>query len=211
MKEKEKMMKKLLIFMLVLGIASVSQAVWTGFVVDGYGSEYDGPLGVSIRIDLIADTDWSATVWGGIVEASAVNSDGQADADDVVDMGGAVSTDAVYANAGNVSIGEAGWVDNWVGNLICTVAASSTGAVSAGVATVSFDYLLPSTASSDWYVAPLIDAELYYYDGGSFAIESTYSDILGASEVLIEGLHIIPEPMTVLLLGLGGLFLRRRR
>jgi len=187
------MMKKLLVLMLVLGMASVSQAAWTGFVVGG-SSEYSATAGETIRIDLIANTDWSATTWGGIVEASAVNGDGRALASNVVDMGGAVSTDVVYAGAGNVSIGEPGWLDNYNGNLICTVSASSTGAILPGDVAVSFDYTIDSGwGGTNYYVAPLVDGQTYYYDGGSFTVGSTYSDIVGAGDVLIEGLHIVPE------------------
>jgi len=204
------MMKKLLIFMLVLGVASVSQAALTGFEVDGYGSEYDGPLGVTIRIDLIADTPWSAAVIGGVVEASAVDTGGQALATNVVNMGGAVGSAVVYTSTSGVSVDESGWQDNYLGNLFCTVSAHSTGAISPGTVTISFDYTLPSTISSDYWVAPLVGGQTYYYSGGSFAPGDSYSN-LEAVNVLIGGLHIIPEPMTVLLLGLGGLFLRRRR
>ena len=202
-------MKKLLVLMLVLGMASVSQAAWTGFVVDGYGSTYNGPLGVTIRIDLVADTDWSSTVWGGIVEASAVDANGQALAADVVDMGGAVGSDVIYTSAA-VNILDSGFQINYLGNLAVTAAAAtSAGALSPGTVTVSFDYTLPSSAGAEWYVAPLIDGETFTYNGG-LVVGATYSN-LAAVNVPIEGLLIVPEPMTVLLLGLGGLFLRRRK
>ena len=205
------MMKKLLILMLVFGMASVLQADSTGFTVEGYGSEYDGPLGVSIRIDLaFSGADWSATIWEGIVEASTVNTDGQALAADIVDMGGAVGSAVVYTSAA-VAISLSGYQDNYNGNLLSTVAAdTSSGALAAPGVSISFDYTLPATASSDWWVAPLKSGETYTYDGGSFTVGATYSN-LEATNYPVAGLHIIPEPMTVLLLGLGGLFLRRRK
>ena len=205
-------MKKLLIFMLVLGMASVSQAAMTAFVVEGYGSEYDGPLGVTIRIDLIADTAWSGAVIGGIVEADAVNTDSQALASNVVNMGGAVGSAVVYTSTSGVSVLDSGFQINYLGNLVVTVAATTTSdPISSGTVTVSFDYTLPSTLSSDYWVAPLANGELFYYSGGSFAVGESYSALGAEGNVLIEGLHIIPEPMTVLLLGLGGLLLRRRK
>ena len=204
-------MKKLLIFMLVLVMASVSQAQMTAFVVDGYGSEYDGPFDVTIRIDLIADTLWSGAIIGGVVEASAVNGDGQALTSDVVDKDGAVGSAVIYTSTSGVSIAESGWQDNYNGNLFMTASTSSSGGVSAGTVTVSFDYTLPESYTSDYWIAPLVNGQTYYYDGGSSTVGETYSDIAGASNVKIEGLLITPEPMTVLLLGLGGLFLYRRR
>ena len=204
------MKKKLLIFMLVLGMASVSQGAWTALVVNG-SQELDatGLEGTTITIDLVADTDWSAAVIGGIVEASTVDPNGQALAADVVNMGGAVGSQVIYTSAA-VNILDSGFQINNVGNLFVTAAAAtSAGALSPGTVTISFDYTLPSILSSDYWVAPLIEGETFVYNGG-LVVGATYSN-LAAQDVLIEGVHIIPEPMTVLLLGLGGLFLRRRR
>ncbi|GAI45071.1 unnamed protein product [marine sediment metagenome] len=146
------MMKKLLILTLVLGMASVSQAVSTGFVIDG-SSEYSATPGETVRIDLIADTPWSGTDWGGIVEAGAVNTGGQALAADVVNMGGTAGT--VYTSMPNVSVTAAGYALNHLGNLLVTVSAYSTGAISPGTVTISFDYTIGSLAN-DYWVAHLV-------------------------------------------------------
>ena len=207
MRRKEKMMKKLLIFMLVLGLASVSQATLTTLVVGG-NQQYSGTAGETISIDLIADTVWSGAVLSSLVEASEVDGDEQALASNVVNMGGVIATPTTSTTG--VTIDAAGYALNYLGNLYVSGAASANPAVTAGTVTLSFDYTLPSTISSDYWVTPLKPDELFYYSGGSFAVEGTYSN-LAAVNVPIEGLHIIPEPMTICLLGLGGLFLRRRK
>ena len=205
-------MKKVLALMLVLGMATAAQASMTALVVNG-SSEYEPTPGETITIDLIGVTlTWSGCGVGGIVEASAVDGDEQAYDTDVVDMGGSISSP--IANTG-VTILAAGYVDNYMGNLSMGISADTTaGAIAAGTPTVSWEYTVSSSwdpdVDGDYWVACLKDGETYYYDGGSQAVGKSYSN-LEAVQYLIQGLHILPEPATLALLGLGGLLLRRRR
>jgi len=209
------MMKKLLIFMLVLRMASVSQGAWTALVVNG-SQTFDalGLGGTTITIDLIADTDWSGCVFGGVVEASVVDGDNQAYDYDVVDMGGAVGSAVIYTSAA-VNIIQSGYPINYLGNLFVTASADITSnPIPAGNVTISFDYTLPSTISpgTDYWVAPLAEGlRIFVGPGDSFTVPASYSTLVGVGDVLIEGLHIVPEPATIVLLGLGVLLLRRRR
>jgi len=89
------------------------------------------------------------------------------------------------ALAGAIPYAEAGWGDGYE----ITVAASASFPVGVGTQ-FSFDYTgtLGDTATISLFVDP------------EFSVP-----------VASVGVNVVPEPMTILLIGLGGLFLRRRR
>ena len=160
------MMRKLLIFMLVLGIASLAQA---GFViVDNYS--VDGTVDIDAASPGTESTDNyfilgidSGTLTGGSVHASTP-----------VDLSSLVA----HNHGAVTALGLDGW---FIG--------IDDGTASAPFAAGNYFENFVVTTTGGW---------VYFLEaGGSLAspIDKVY----------------IPEPMTIALLGLGGLFLRRRR
>ena len=160
------MMRKLLIFMLVLGMASLAQA---GFViVNNY--DVDGTVDLDAASPGTERTDTyfilgidTGTLTGGNIHASSP-----------VDA----SVFTAYNHPAVTGLGLDGWfltIDDY----------TASAPFSAGNYFENFDV----TTTGGW--AYFLEA------GGSLAspIDKVY----------------IPEPMTIALLGLGGLFLRRRR
>lgn len=200
-------MKNLLILMLVLGLASVSQAQTVGLTVGGL-SEYEALVGAqTITIALIADLGCSGAFLGAVVEGdSAISTN-------TINMGGSIANPA--AGTGAV-VGDVAWEDNYNGALLSVFSVTASPAIAAGDVILSFDYTFTwnGTDPIDYWVAPLADGATYVYDGGSMPAALSYANLeVGGTptDIGITGVHIIPEPMTIALLGLGGLALLRRR
>ena len=200
------MMKKLLILTLVLGMASVSQAASVGFQIGG-ATEYAATAGEVITIDLIADLPYSSSLMMAVEGDASV-------ATAVTDMGG---TSTLPVGSTGVTITE-GYLDNYNGVLFDYITANTYPVVTAGNVIMSFEYTVSSGwGGSDFYIAPLVAGTSYEWAPGSFDTAALSSATLIPTgedpifNVAITGVHIIPEPMTIVLLGLGGLFLRRRR
>jgi hypothetical protein len=111
-----------------------------------------------------------------------------------------------------------GYIDNTpnipgaVGLLMdsCGAYASSTGPA-AGAILFSFQYQTPVSISTI-VIAPVAGGTIVNYDYGTFVCEPSLGDV-GGQDQLITGCVLnsgVPEPMTLGLFGLGGLFLRRR-
>jgi hypothetical protein len=179
------MMKKLLVLLLVLGIASATNAslLWC----DSGGleiSSVDIPVGGSVTVYLKSDANNLSMVnWVGPSDGSW---DGSAKA--------LVSGGSAYAAAGNSAsfngsdpLGYTGWGRG----------ESKTG-----------DPDLAPISLGIWY-SVVISAN--GVNGDSMQM---HSDYYATDEGRVEDLltvNIIPEPITVALLSLGGLFLRRRK
>jgi len=203
------MMKKLLIlFLVLLGTASTSQAAMVQFEVDGVTANLDGSYtvtpGDTITINLVADTACNGWEIYGVAEVD--ESGNQA----VITYAGVASN--LQANAA-ASVGDTGIIDNYQGALFSGPSAYFEGALAAGEAIMSFDY----TIASDWdgsvaiTIAPLEAGKTYTYDGSSFTAVTSYADLGEDGDIAILGLTLVPEPATIALLSLGGLLLRKKR
>ena len=199
-------MKKLLIFMLVLCLASVSQAALVGLKIGG-SSQYVATAGETVTIDVVADAKSFGvelmTVEGNAAVATAV-----------VDMDGAAGS-TPSLGAGMLLI-NAGYLDNYDGVLFDYFSEYSTAGVAAGVVLASFEYTLDTLwDGTPYWVSPLVTGTSYEYASGSFdtaALSYASLDVGGTpTSIGITGVRIVPEPMTIALLGLGSLFLLKRR
>jgi len=167
-------MKKLLIFMLVLGLASAANATLS---MDISGS-VDVVLGDTLVVSISSD---DTVGWLGYIIVEETGD-------------GALSNGYSTSNAGSSSLiiwySEVGWGDGYEMTTM-----SITGDVVAGIQHV-VSYATSGLNIGDTARISLWDDRIGYGTG----------DEQGTADITI-----IPEPMTVLLLGLGGLFLRRRK
>ena len=163
-------MRKLLIFMLVLGIASIANAT--------YVLSYDGSIDVS--------TDSSGGPWEDywILVCPTV---------DAVISGGTNTTALDLSQVWTAEVASDYTVPAGQDGTVGVIASSTLTATFTGVT----DTLILENFTVTWQSGKTeTTATLYRTDGSTNTYESSL---------------LIPEPMTIMLLGLGGLFLRRRR
>jgi len=199
------MMKKLLILMLVLGMASVANAAIVTFESGGssaVGVDYltGGVIVVDVKVDTAVNSGFQVTIGESTTSASHATS--------------AVGT----LNAGYTLLPTVGTSVDTMTNFgagtpryVLIHRISGTPAVGTPVAanavSYSFNLTVPSGNLGDTFTltgyagSPSIGMPPYSYlvDGGAPA--STNNLVV----------TLVPEPMTIALLGLGGLFLLRRR
>ena len=187
-------MKKLLIFMLVLSLASMANAVTISLTSGGKITlviGVDVALNQVITVDLKADTPCSGinnidfTNTGETIGAvgawtpwanAAVSFPGN-----LVPIAGGLDADIMRAFA-NANLG--------------TEAASNTVLYSFSATVSGVGILTPVMGAVDWFTTMTGPPPYGYWSG---------------AQITQNALNIIPEPMTIALLGLGGLLLRRRR
>lgn len=187
-------MKKLLSVFLVLAVASMATAseVWIEPIPEGEPGSRSNPLYPSDEIDILVYTDTSLvglnallTITGGAGTGAII------DAIKVADAGSwgwdsAFSFDPIFDELGQ-------WADIAVGNFN----GSPTGAVAY--------YTFHCTGGEDPYDV-ILTLTPSTSRGGSADTSLATPNISGTITV-----YQIPEPATIALLGLGGLFLLRRR
>jgi hypothetical protein len=196
-------MKKRGIVMLVLVLATAAQAGMS-FVADSIWAHWD----YSTTIYLIATGPSSGFAISAVSDGGA---------------GGTASNLWIHPS---LTVLSGGFIDNTLASgdatgilfdTVCGYAMSSP--VSAGEVLFSFEYLAPFPDPDRWEtiimtIAPLqAGTEFIDLFGDIYTADDSQGDI-GGSMCSIEGMTLystwIPEPMTVALLGLGGIFLRRR-
>jgi hypothetical protein len=173
-------MKKLLVLMLVLGMATAANATLQLYI-DGspIGSTLDVVTGTTARVQVHSN---DATSYGGYLVLDDPGSDGA--------LGNAAPT----ANAGDMGSMDAYSYAGWGIGYTITTARSPSGTITAGVQHEA-DWDTSALDIGDSATVSLYDSRVSYY---------TPVDTLVMTV-------IVPEPMTIGLLGLGGLFLVRRR
>jgi len=165
-------MRKMLVLILVLGLASAANAMLIK-VDEQEGDSFE----VDIKSTITVVSDDSSSWLGYII----IEEGGAGSMENVVilDAAGDIGAAAAYT--------EAGWGTGF--ELTASMSPNGNPAVAAG-SQFSFDYVgaIGDTATISLFVDP----------------EYT-------TPVASVNVTVVPEPMTVLLLGLGALFLRRRR
>jgi hypothetical protein len=169
------MMRKLVVLILVLGMASAANAVLI---------QVDGKAGAALEVDegivpVITVVSEDASSWLGylIVEdgSAGVLSDLQK-----LDAAGDMGSATAYEEAG------------WGAGYELTVAMSPGG--------------VPPIAVGPQFSASLTGVALDQTSVISLFVDPEYGTPAATTSV-----KVVPEPMTIMLLGLGGLFLRRRK
>jgi hypothetical protein len=175
-------MKKLLILVLVLGLTSVASAT----ISLNISGTVDVTQGDTLTVDVSSDSSVQSG-WIGYV---------------IVEEGGdgALSNPVIWqphsggGNAGNLAAtspySESGW---GVGYYM--IAGATDSSLAAGVQ-FSVDYDTSALDVGDSCIVSLWDDGVGYETG---------------DEQGIATINVVPEPATIALLGLGGLFLRRRK
>ena len=181
-------MKKLLVLILVLAFASAASATNAWFEVDP--DDPDGADGYQysdiLTINVIADFDMGSFTIGSI-DATAGTAEGLPTINPTMDLMRKFGT---LTNSGGVLI---------------------TGPVGAGILTLYFPPLPAGEiiCSFEFHV-PDVDpsTEITISDSGFVSFLYLGEEVSDMTDLVI---HVTPEPMTIALLGLGGLFLRRRK
>jgi len=179
-------MKKLLVLVLVLAMTQVSWGAFARIV----NPQNDYLPSANITIQVVEDT-FDVGQFG----INYVNTDN----------GGTASAPALNARLTEIAPVNAGTVVNAGGILLQAVIGSVDyfgtigGDLAAGTVLYTFTYHVPDVPYST-----MINIT---FAGVSIA-DSFYTNSTDA--ITGVGIHVIPEPMTMGLLGLGGLFLRRR-
>ncbi|MBW8001612.1 MAG: PEP-CTERM sorting domain-containing protein [Planctomycetes bacterium] len=226
-------MRKVLVLLMVLSIASVASATVIDVVTDGIGSL--GAAGTAI--DELARTGETIQVKfvlnnvPGSFPGPYPSYDGYVlSAMDLVLNASNATIDAAVLAKGNPKWGEhADWTFKGTPSGMGT-GSLSTGAYASNAATlgttfgidaasgtnvdVLWDILITPDGSGldivlSWGLAT-VPGQYYDYVGDGVVADPTANNItlgsLGGSTI-----YVVPEPMTMALLGLGGLFLRRRK
>ena len=182
-------MKKLLVLMLVLGMASLANATMLTFSLDGGGT--DVQPNTSITINVTADVGAQSFELGGITIAGDFSN---------------LATGSVHAGfdlAHSDGLLDDGSPSNvWIRQVGGTVNATG-GSPDVAAGQILYSFTMTSGAAGNTIT---IDALAFMLPPPVYVQLNTH-DVDPAALAL----NIVPEPMTIALLGLGGLFLRRRK
>ena len=192
-------MKKLLVLVLVLAISSIATAATIDVVI------LDGPEhGDFEGIPSYQPSDWIVigVIPDGFSQNPPMDDIGRMKIAQVTGTGGEAANPVLTAYFDD--LGEPGTVVNSAGTLITGVDGSvalGSPAPPNGDPLYTFEFHVPDEPYSTIIVIDLDGLELTMPFGDPLSF--TYG---GPIEI-----HVSPEPMTIALLGLGGLFLRRRK
>ena len=189
------MMKKLLIFMLVLGLASVANAT----LVSGYDyvtltidapaeAAVDTLFTVMVRVTDIPTDDYMISLQNGTIDITGGSyTEGTVTAGPTFDGGSTL----VFTGFDIISSAPDPYADE--GDIV-------------------FQFQVKGDTESNTLVFDLIDQTSGYIEVAleSGDLSGLPTDLYGLT-IVTDSTHIIPEPATIALLGLGSLFLLRRR
>ncbi|MHC4423154.1 MAG: PEP-CTERM sorting domain-containing protein [Planctomycetota bacterium] len=185
------MMKKLLVFMLVLGMASLAVAAPTSLQISVMGD----PDPVDTEIFLAP----SETIFLDIYTTAEIYSEGGLEGYWVL---------AVDAQYGSISGGVV--ADPWTGEPITIYDGGDPYAMPGE--TGVFGSISTFLGPGNGITGTIYDLIEFHCEAlGDAVVNLYYTDFVTPTLIDSVIIHQIPEPMTVLLLGLGGLFLRRRK
>jgi hypothetical protein len=205
------MMKKLLVMIVVLAVANLASAATIWPVADTVGGTQGGSIvavpGATVKVYLAAAG--GGNVPGGIV-----------DMDLMVTAAGGTITAALNAADAPPAVGYGSWeaapgayIGGW--DFPLNPIGLGTPAVEIGAGTVT--QTIYDTTFPLYVAAPLIYTPVGYvdvlYPGGTVTVSLANATGLGGTTTHVIGapITITPEPVTIGLLGLGGLALLRRR
>ena len=180
-------MKKLLVLMLVLGMVSWASATVTFEFRDSTGTSVISGIDVAVGDftffvkGLVGDLPWNYGVY----------SSDQTPGGGLLDMTAAT----VYPAAGDLGKIFGNYIASYDGVDV------ASGDIDSGT--------MPNPADGDWF---RMDFSLTESAANGNTVQVDILDY-GSGYALVSShtLDVVPEPMTIALLGLGGLFLRRRR
>jgi len=189
-------MKKLFVLGLVLVISSMAMAARVDLVVLNPPTEYQPSDTITISLvgsgfDTSGSAPWDS--WGGLAIGTATSDNG----------GTALNPDLHTEFKGGLYY--KGTVVNSGGILIQTV--------DGGVDMGDYDGI-PNGEAGWWFEFHIPDvpySTIITIDLTNLVIRDCFQDTMSVIYGGALEIHVVPEPMTIALLGIGGLFLRRRK
>ena len=193
-------MKKLFVLMVVLAISSMATAATVTLQVEPGDvlTSYLPSTTITIELvgsgfDVSGSDPWNA--WGGLAITSATSDNGGTASSPLVhdEFDGGLHYDGTIVNSGGVLINT---VDG-------SVDSGDYDGIPNGDAGWSFEFHIPDVPHSTTITIDLT----------GLVIRDCWQETMGTTPTYVGALeiHVTPEPMTIALLGLGGLFLRRRK